>query len=47
MMMMTDGDDDDNNNNREFTERFRRLKARYNLKKNMQHANTHNNNDGR
>ena len=31
-----------NNNNREFTEHFWKLKALYNLKKNIQYANTHN-----
>ena len=30
-----------NNNNREFIEHVKRLKALYNLRKNMQHANTH------
>ena len=30
------------NNNREFIGRFRRLKVLYNLKKNMQDANTYN-----
>ena len=31
-----------NNNNRELIERFRKLKALYNLKKSIQSANTHN-----